>query len=336
MLVQKNQYNRFVHISISGQQTEHNSLVPAMSNKRKNFGMCSFTDCIFVTGGSKIEKSFPVPKKTFNSFITKLNTKQLEWEHLITTGTQRIDHESTIVGENIYLVGGRSTETLSDTEVIPISGKQIDHTSWLPAMFYKRERFGMCSFADCIFVAGGEQNEVINKCEVYSLENSEWHEVASMNTKRCKFSLVYFQERVWAIGGIDGVKQFSTDTIETYDLSKNSWTMSDVKLLQKRNGHSAAVYRNKIFVVGGEHYGIFYSVEVYSSETNQFSFVTSMKIPRAFHRCCIVNSSLYVIGGYVDLKKRNTTNTVEIYDIEKDAWSEGPSLPFGLAGFACS
>ena len=59
-----------------------------------------------------------------------------------------------------------------------------------------------------------------------------------------------------------------------------------------------------------------------------------MNIPRIGFGCCVVNSSLYVIGGSLDYD--TLTDEVEIYDIEKDEWRRGPSLPLKLAELACS
>ena len=204
-------------------------------------------------------------------------------------------------------------------------------------MHNKRYQFGMCSFAGCIFVAGGckQNNYVFDKCEVYSFESCEWTETSSMNTKRSSLSLIYFQDKIWAIGGLSNGITF--DTIETYDLSENKWTIIDTKLSSERCGHSAVVNNNKFFVIGGDSYnGTLSSVEVYSSETNQFSFVASMNIGRANFGCCIVNSKLYVIGGVVDTEKFIGTDDVEIYDIENDVWENGPSLPLPFAGMGCS
>ena len=204
-------------------------------------------------------------------------------------------------------------------------------------MHNKRFDFGMCSFAGCIFVAGGFQHDVLDKCEVYSFVTCEWTEVSNMNTKRISFPLIYFQNEIWAIGGWSN--EICLDTIETYDLSENRWTTIDTKLLSKRYGHSAIVHNNKFFVIGGDNYnGKLSSVEVYSIKTNQFSFVSSMNIGRADFGCCIVNSRLYVIGGIVDTEndKEIDTEDVEIYDIENDVWENGPSLPLPLAGCGCS
>ena len=253
------------------------------------------------------------------------------------------NHETIIKGKEMYLIGGYYNKTtLNDTKVISISGEQIERTSLFPPMFYKRKNFGMCSFSDCIFIAGGEQQfneefKVLDKCEFYSFKSNKWHEIASMNTKRCTFSIVYFQKKVWAIGGFDDTKKSPTNVIETFDLTKNRWTVSDVKLVNKRYGHSTVAHDNKLYVVGGNDFrGILASVEVYSGETNQFSYVTSMRMPRTMSKCCIINSSLYVIGGSLHHFEEKPTKTVEIYEIEKGVWTEGPSLPFGLTNFGCS
>ena len=129
-----------------------------------------------------------------------------------------------------------------------------------------------------------------------------------MNTKRSEFTLTYFQGKVWAIGGFNHSNDTDTwlDTIETFDITKNKWKTSNLRLLTERSGHSTVAYDKKLFVVGGDKKDSFLaSVEVYSSETNQFSFVASMNIPRCYFGCCVVNSSLYVIGGSLDYETPN-------------------------------
>ena len=75
----------------------------------------------------------------------------------------------------------------------------------------------MCSFA------GGDDSygTDFDKCEVYSTETCKWVQAASMNVKRTRFSLICFQGKVWAIGGISNQKRLNT--IETYDLAENNY-----------------------------------------------------------------------------------------------------------------
>ena len=304
-----------------------------------------YEDSIFISGGIIVNEYYRESSQgelhhfARNKAVYKLKENSSKWEKFAELKLVKCHHGSTVIGNQLYLAGGfnESYVDLADTEVIPINIKPaiLNHT--IPIMHNKRSQFGMCSFAGCIFVAGGNQNgdEALDKCEIYSLESCEWTEVSSMNTKKCAFPLIYFDDKIWAIGGRSNGT--SLDTIETYELSENKWTTIDTKLLSKRSGHSAVVNNNKFFVIGGlDRDGTLSSVEVYSSETKQFSIVKSMNISRVDFACCVVNSMLYVIGGLVDLENEIGTDDVEIYDIVNDVWTKGPSLPFTLTGFGCS
>ena len=59
-------------------------------------------------------------------------------------------------------------------------------------------------------------NHDLDKCKAYSTESCEWTKISSMNTNRCAFTLVYIQDKTWAIGGLSNKKELNT--IETYDL----------------------------------------------------------------------------------------------------------------------
>ena len=102
-------------------------------------------------------------------------------------------------------------------------------------------------------------------------------------------------------------------------------------------GHSAVVHKKNMFVIGGTNENeTLSSVEVYSSETNQFSFVSPMLNRRELFGCCLIHSTIMVVGGIIDLEN-NITDKVEVYDIEKDEWlwMSGSNLPLNLAGFSC-
>ena len=260
-----------------------------------------------------------------------------------TVKTTRHQHKSVVKGDQMYLIGGFNYRELVDTETVPL-GKQVP-THKFPSMHNKRRSFGMCCFAECVFVGGGHQLDFksLNKCEVYSFESRKWTEVSSMNTRRCQFTLTYFQGKVWAVGGFDVTNNVETwyDSIETFNLATNKWTTSDLKLITERCGHSTVAHREKLFVIGGENYPDYVSsVEVYSSVTNEITCVAPMNIARFRFGCCLVNSKVYAIGGRKDWNKTNTYYTfadeVEVYDIEKNEWRKGPSLPFKLSDFACS
>ena len=86
----------------------------------------------------------------------------------------------------MYSVGGFDGKCLADTKKISISENDKIPIPRIPSMHYRRSLFGMCSFAGCIFVAGGKYSNdgALDKCEVYSTESCEWIEASSMNTQK--------------------------------------------------------------------------------------------------------------------------------------------------------
>ena len=269
-----------------------------------------------------------------------MDTNIGKWNQFKLMGTHKCGHQSIIKEDQMYLIGGYNvSDSVESAENEVVSLNEVLATKAFPFMHNKRSSFGMCSLAECVFVGGGFQNKCgyLDKCEIYSFGTCEWTEISSMKNKRVDFTLTYFEGKIWAIGGYNYTNGTGTwlDTIETFDITQNKWTTSNLKLQSKRSGHSTVAYDKKLFVIGGgNEQHIISSVEVYSSKTNQFSFVAEMNIPRFSFGCCIVDSSLYVIGGYIDYK--TSTDTVEIYDFEKNEWRRGPSLPLKLHDFACT
>ena len=56
-----------------------------------------------------------------------------------------------------------------------------------------------------------------------------------------------------------------------------------------------------------------------------------MSQARSFCGCTTLNKRLIVFGG--DLNENENTDSVEIYDIESDVWSSGPTLTLPLVTF---
>ena len=293
----------------------------------------NYKDVIFISAGLAVKTiSQNDSIHEYKQAVYKLNIESSKWEKNSVLKSARRKHQSTIIGDKMYLVGGiKRRSRLADTEIISISKNDETLIPRIPSMHNRRSSFGMCTFARCIFVAGGKCNRVesLDKCEFYSTVCGEWIEASSMNTKRSRFALIYFQDKIWAVGG-DSNKTY-LDTIETYSLADNKWTTLDTKLLSKRCGHSAVVHNKKIFVIGGFYNKPLSSVEVYSSETKQFSFVSQMGQARYHFGYSTINNRLIVFGGYS--KETEITDSVEVYDNEKQVWSKCSNLPRPIAAF---
>ena len=100
----------------------------------------------------------------------------------------------------MYLIGGFNGRELVDIETVPL-GKQVQAHKF-PSMHNKRGSFGMYYFVECVLVGGGLHQTLnfrINaKFTVLNLANG-----LKFYTRRCQFTLTYFQGKVWAVGGLD-------------------------------------------------------------------------------------------------------------------------------------
>ena len=298
-----------------------------------------YEDFIYINGGVRVETDLENDSSYLvsNKFVYKMNLKSGNCENVAELKSTRYNHGSIVIGDNLCLIGGIDNSVSADTEIVSINSKVTSLNSTIPLMHNRRTSFGSCSFGACLFVAGGacSKVEATDKCEIYSTESCRWIEASSMNTKRCSFALIHFQDKIWAIGGLITNNKFNSDTIETYDLSENEWTNSDIKLLSKRYDHSAVVHNKKLFVIGGIHnQKALSSVEVYSSETNQFSFIAPMVQPRCCFGCSVFNNSLIVLGGRINLTQ--LLDSVEVYDFEKQVWSKRLSLHVPLSDISCA
>lgn len=112
---------------------------------------------------------------------------------------------------------------------------------------------------DCIYIAGGENEEVRaeRSVERYQLLHSShsWSFVALMTTARFGFALVTYAGRLWAIGGsgdegAQSGEQTLLSSVESYDPVTDSW-QEEASLNEGRFGHSAINFNGEMVVVGG-------------------------------------------------------------------------------------
>ena len=91
-----------------------------------------------------------------------------------------------------------------------------------------------------------------------------------------------------------------------------------------------------MFVIGGRSEGeVLCSVEIYSSETNQFTYVTPVCQARFDLGCCILSNKVFVLGERKTYSNE-AIDSVEVYGIENGVWSKGPNLPHTIAAFGCT
>jgi N-acetylneuraminic acid mutarotase len=148
-----------------------------------------------------------------------------------------------------------------------------------------------------------------------------------LGTRRQDHTAVVHGGTICAVGGA-----FSLDAVEAYDITTQEWhKLAGGSMSEPRKLSTAAVYKGKLYVVGGQHdgrNGMLRSVEVYNFATQQWSLLpTELSVGRCGHGAVVCEDKLYIIGGEGAMwmhggnATRNHLTCVEVYDFVSSTWS---------------
>jgi N-acetylneuraminic acid mutarotase len=114
--------------------------------------------------------------------------------------------------------------------------------------------------------------------------------------------------------------------------------MFDGKLPVKLSGHDVVVYQGKLYVIGGHNW----SEKKISDNIYEFSIIppytakllARMPQTRQNHRAEIINGKLFILGGRTTNLRKDTTDSVVVYDFIKNEVKPCPSLPKPVRGMS--
>ena len=106
------------------------------------------------------------------------------------------------------------------------------------------------STAGVLFSVGGrgQSGEPFQTIECFDWFSDRWFPVPKLSTSRRHVALASFQNKIYAIGGHDGIQHLSS--VECFDPLTNKWT-SVAPMTSCRRGMSADVLEGVIYVAGG-------------------------------------------------------------------------------------
>jgi N-acetylneuraminic acid mutarotase len=109
-------------------------------------------------------------------------------------------------------------------------------------------------------------------------QTPEWVTLPDMPRERYGHSSVIYQDHVWIIGGRTQLGS-SISKIDCYNLNTREWEPDVSELQNARSNTAAAVYHDKIFVIGGhDDRQILNSVEYYDQNENKWKEVARMRL----------------------------------------------------------
>ncbi|ESO97074.1 hypothetical protein LOTGIDRAFT_63855, partial [Lottia gigantea] len=169
--------------------------------------------------------------------------------------------------------------------------------------------------------------EALNDVLKYSQRDRKWIYCAPMTHGRCSFACCAYEDRIYVFGGKDRRHNGHVlDQSEFYAVESDHW--QTIQSMPVGISHQAVtVWKNYIYTFGGidDENAYLNTVLVYSVFRDTWSLVpTELSRPRADCQAFTFKDTIFVLGG-AD-KHENQTN-IDVYDPEKNRWSEGQIFP---------
>lgn len=131
-----------------------------------------------------------------------------------------------------------------------------------------------------VFVLGGfSGKQRLNSVERYEVKNDKWTQMAVMKDKRHYLSACTINDEfIYAFGGFFGsTEQEINDTIEVYDVDKNTWVVLTVRMKNPLWACSAlAVSPTEIILIGGKNTNRNGEVHLFNVQSKQWRSLHSM------------------------------------------------------------
>jgi len=153
----------------------------------------------------------------------------------------------------------------------------------------------------------------------YALLGTCWKELPSLSVNRYD-AAGSITEAGWLVtGGLDR----RSNRLSSSDLYTDGVWTSGPTLPAPTYGHCQVTDGSKVIVTGGIT-DIGRTGATYSLDGLTWTQLSTMVTARYYHGCVLVNSTLYVVGGY---GSGGWLSSVEKLDLSTGVWSAGPDLP---------
>ncbi len=175
-----------------------------------------------------------------------------------------------------------------------------------------------------LYIFGGVGNQYRSKdAQCYDEHNNVWIQLAKMKRARSGCSCVAIGDNIYVIGGYTDQSKCGSNSIDIYNIKKDTWTESSYPMAIKRVNHISVAVGTKIYVFGGG-FGDCDRGEVFDTVKKKWAFLNGMLQDRRSFSAVAIGNSIYAFGGtlrkeYLSLNKR-VLDSIEIYNVTTNKW----------------
>jgi N-acetylneuraminic acid mutarotase/predicted GH43/DUF377 family glycosyl hydrolase len=192
-----------------------------------------------------------------------------------------------------------------------------------------------CVLDSMIYVFGGANSSVFteNSAAVYNTETNEWSNLENIPLKLYLPIAESIKDKIFVAGGWinDNGSWYTSNKTFEYDPRANSWT-------EKANSpfpsgeNASCVLNDKIIALGGNRDFLPDTsgqtrVFVYDPELDTWDSLPDMLYERVAATASILDSKIYVLGGFHQSNKGGIIGKTEMYDPGINRWTELKEMP---------
>ena len=214
--------------------------------------------------------------------------------------------------------------------VPPAAGPAPGRWDTVPPMLHARSAHSVVADDRGIFALAGSGAGGRTVAAVERFEGARWHVETTLPGDGLNApASVILGDRLFVIGGFNGVSNVPTDEVLIYDLRTRLWT-TGTKLPAPRGGHAAVVLDGRIHVFGGGNSrSTIADHSVFDPATNAWTELAPLRFPRGSPAGVAFEGRIYSIGGR---SGPSDFGDVDVFDPATGAWThEGMIDPIGTA-----
>jgi N-acetylneuraminic acid mutarotase len=227
----------------------------------------------------------------------------------------RAGHSAVVFNNRLWVIGGIYLDKSNNFRDLNDVWVSDDGINWSRvtrnAGFSSRGGQSAVVFDNKLWIIGG----VANRGDVwYSRDGVNWKTAVKDNPllRRAGHSAFVFDNKIWILGGfgIDNNNDFFQYSDLLYSENGIDWeTASQTKNLVANSGHSAVVFNDKIWVIGGFRMN---GKVIHSEDAIEWK-ISSLLSPygeRIGHTSAVFNNKIWIIGGNDWKENRNDVWTL--------------------------
>jgi N-acetylneuraminic acid mutarotase len=208
-------------------------------------------------------------------------------------------------------------------------------TPWRPGPSLPEARAGLAatSLDGRIFAAGGAGLvDPHDNFEEYDPDIGRWLDRVALPVGLERFAMASLGGRIYVAGGFSAESGSEPiASVWSFDPQANVW-QGEPDMPGAKSAFSLLSVGDKLYAVGGG--GGVPGVFVYDAHTLEWSALPApLHINRRGAAAVVVDETIWLIGG---VREGQSTGRVDIFDVNRGEWRDGPPLPEPRAGHAAA